>query len=513
MARKRGYFCISFIVMVALLATLLTAWAGGKPQAEKSFVQTPLLARPTVALDPINATFVGSRACQDCHAQEYKQWSASGHANMLRAVAPEIVKGDFNNQEIAYESVEVEDTNKNKVKITPKVRTETKDGKYFVSFLDADNSTANQTYEVVEVLGSLWEQQYYLKVGNKIFPSPVRWVNKDGQWRKAAFAPIWWVADGSTDGKPKIPAEMPGKQSVEFQCNGCHTTGFSAKKDEQGSYSFSRAEGGIGCENCHGAGSKHVAAQGQGSIINPAKLGTVQQEQICGQCHSRVTSKQDKDFSFPLGFKAGQTDLQDRAEFWTYSTKPTVNWPNEDAKKNRQQYHDLMKSGEMAKVPCTTCHLDHATSHKTSSLRVPRDQQCVSCHKAQATMFEGSLHAQKGVVCVDCHMAKMGNRTGATQKTPKEPFDVTAHTMSVITPQEAETFKMRSSCEKCHKDTEKLSKGASMLGTQQVVQQAIAKTSSAKTDVALKAKDNLYRVLLDGSMGVHNPEKTINLLK
>lgn len=144
---------------------------------------------------------------------------------------------------------------------------------------------------------------------------------------------------------------------------------------------------------------------------------------------------------FPLVFQAGQTDLQDRAEFWTYSTQPKVNWPNEDAKKNRQQYHDLMRSGGMAKVPCTTCHLDHSSQHMTSSLRVPRDQQCVGCHKSQAAMFEGSVHARNGVVCVDCHMSKMGNRAGATQKTPKDPFDVSAHTMRVITPQEADTFK------------------------------------------------------------------------
>lgn len=125
--------------------------------------------------------------------------------------------------------------------------------------------------------------------------------------------------------------------TVDYQCNGCHTTGYNAKKDDQGKYSFSRQEGGVGCEACHGPGSKHVAAQGQGGILNPAKLGTWQQEQLCGQGHSRVTSKQDKDFAFPLGFRVGQTDLQDKVEFWTYSTKPGNFWANEDANKNRQQ--------------------------------------------------------------------------------------------------------------------------------------------------------------------------------
>jgi len=511
--RELWSFRVVLITALTLLATLLSAWAGGKSQLEKDIIQTPLLTKPSVSLESMNATFVGSKACQECHTQEYTQWSASGHANMLRPVSPEIVKGDFNNLEIAYEGVEIEDANKNKIKISPKVKTERREGKLFVTLIDADNATANQSYEVVEVLGSLWEQQYYLKVGSKIFPSPIRWVNKDGQWRKAASSPMWWVADGTADGKPKMPTDMPGKQSVDFQCNGCHTTGFSAKKDAQGNYGFSRAEGGIGCENCHGPGSKHIASQGQGNIINPAKLGTTQQEQICGQCHSRVTSKQDKDFAFPLGFQPGRTDLQDRVEFWTYSTQPKVNWPNEDARKNRQQYHDLMRSGEMAKVPCTTCHLDHATSHMTSSLRISRDQQCVGCHKAQAAMYEDSVHAKKGIVCVDCHMAKMGNRAGATQKTPKDPFDVSAHTMRVVTPQEAETYNMRSSCEKCHKDAEKITKGGVLLGTQQATQQQINRMVSSKANVSPKMKDNVRMILLDGSLGAHNPEKAGMLLK
>lgn len=208
--------------------------------------------------------------------------------------------------------VEVEDANKTKVKLAPKVRTETKDGKYFVTLLDADNATASQSYEVVEVLGSLWEQQYYLKVGNKIFPSPVRWVNKDMQWRKAASASMWWVADGEVwmESRNCLRRYRASNRWI-FSATGATTTGFSAK-DDQGTYSFARQEGGIGCESCHGPGSKHVAAQGQGNIVNPAKLGTVQQEQLCGQCHSRVTSKQDKDFAFPLGF-SGWSDRSARS--------------------------------------------------------------------------------------------------------------------------------------------------------------------------------------------------------
>jgi len=514
------------LVVTTILAALGVGGGSAIMAMEKNnpqgFIKSSMpvsLAKPSSSVLAIEgATFTGSQACQDCHAKEYKEWAASGHANMLRPVSPGIVKGDFSGVEIAYEGVEVEDASKNKVKINPKVKTETKDGKYFVSLLDADSPANSQSYEVVEVLGSLWEQQYYIKVGDKVFPSPVRWVENDKQWRKAAFAPFWWVADGTSDGKPKTPEEMPAKQTVDYQCNGCHTTAFNAKKDEQGKYAFSRLEGGIGCEVCHGPASKHIAAQGQGGILNPAKLGTWQQEQLCGQCHSRVTSKQDKDFAFPLGFKIGQTDLQDRDEFWTYSTKPGNFWGNEDAKKNRQQYHDTMRSGHMAAgVTCSTCHLDHATVHQKSSLKLPREQQCIDCHTAQKVMFEGSTHAQKGVVCVDCHMSKMANRAGATQRTPKDPWDVTAHTMRVVTPEEADVFKMRSSCDKCHKDADRTTNGAKLMGARQEVlkkiQEVQGKATGSKTAATSVANDNLNLVLMDGSVGAHNPQKALQFLQ
>lgn len=517
-----------------LLAGLLTAalLAGGAAslEAHKNSPQPGAPAKNNAPMAGLSmastsvaflegATNIGSKACQQCHAQQFKEWAASGHANMLRPYSPDIVKGDFNGVEISYEGVEVEDADKNKAKINPKVKTETKDGRLFVTLLDADKPENTQTYEVVKVLGSLWEQQYYLKVGERTYPSPVRWVENDKQWRKAVFAPFWWVADGTPDGKPKAPGDMPAKQTVEYQCDGCHTTAYTAKKDDAGKYAFSRAEDGIGCEACHGPGSKHAAAPAKDNIANPAKLGTLQQEQLCGQCHSRVTSKQDKDFAFPLGYKVGQTDLQDRVEFWTYSTRPGNFWPNEDAKKNRQQYHDTMRSGHMAAgVTCSTCHLDHATVHQKASLKVPREQQCVGCHAAQKAMFEGSVHAQKGVVCVDCHMAKMGNRAGATQKTLKDPIDVTAHTMRPVSPSDATAYKMRSSCDKCHKEGD-LAASAQARG--QVRMQVLTRIgdvagavdgSKSGEAARLKAKDKLAAVTADGSVGAHNPQKALTLL-
>jgi hypothetical protein len=69
----------------------------------------------------------------------------------------------------------------------------------------------------------------------------------------------------------------------------------------------------IGCERCHGPGSKHVEAAKQkavaGSKLDPEHdrtwivhglkdLSLDQQNQICGQCHARVGNRDQRDLAF-----------------------------------------------------------------------------------------------------------------------------------------------------------------------------------------------------------------------
>ncbi len=497
-------------LVMGVCATHAVAAQGGKGEAKASPKQ--LLYKPAVSVaGQEGADFVGVKACAQCHTNEHAAWLKTGHANMLQPIRPELVKADFNDVEVAFEGVEVEDAQKNKTKINPKVRLHREGDDFQVILADADNPQNTQAYTVTEVLGGTWEQQFYIQVGKNVFPSPVRFVIKDGQWRKAAFASFWWVADGTPDGRPWRPEEMPARETTDMQCNGCHTTGFKVVKDDKGTYAFSMADRSITCEACHGPGSKHVAEPNKGNIANPSKLGTLQQEQLCGQCHIRVTNKKNKDLPYPTGFVAGMTDLQDRVEFWTYSTKPGNFFPNEDASKNRQQYHDTMRSDHVRSgVTCIACHGGHSPGMSMNLMRVDRSQACASCHPAQQAMFEGSAHQKKGVTCADCHMAKMGNRAGATQKTPKAPVDVTAHTMLPVLPGKADDYKMRSSCEGCHKDAQRNANGAKMQGLREVVAARVAALAAGKPTA--KQAEVLRLLREDGSLGAHNPEKAAKLL-
>ncbi len=502
-------------VLILLCAGAVFGFSGGAkkslPTAEK---------KKAVIVEGIkNANYVGSTACKECHQKEHADWKGTWHANMHRDIDTSIVKADFNNVEITYKDVEIETADKKKVKISPAIRLAKEGGKFAFTLIDKDNPANNQTYPIAYVLGGNWEQHFEAVASGMYYATPMRWVMADGQWRTKPFNDFWWIADGTPDGRPKKPEEMPLNQVGDAKCDACHTTGFKTSKDKaSGRWTAVKAELGISCEMCHGPGSNHVKSPGKDTIVNPTRLNALQQDQLCGQCHSRVTNKNEKDLAFPQDFFIGNTDLQDRVEFWTYSTKPKNFWPNDFASKNRQQYHDIQKSKHQnAGVTCITCHDAHSSKTGYAQVRGDKGMLCASCHTASAEMYAGSVMAKSGTNCSDCHAAKIANRSGSTRKT-KEHWDTTSHTFKVVMPHTAADYKMRSSCDSCHAGNIRDEKGAAMLKQQMEIKNKIEEVSAAvavyekKGKEATKAKNLLNAVLLDKSSGAHNYQKVMDML-
>lgn len=301
-------------------------------------------------------------------------------------------------------------------------------------------------------------------------------------------------------------------------CNGCHTTGFTIAKDKaSGTWKADIKELGVTCENCHGPGSKHIVAKTRETIVNPTRLNAIQQDQLCGRCHSRVTNSKEKDLSYPVRFLPGNTDLQERVKFWTYSSNPKNFWANGVSRKNRQQYHDVQFSGHTkAGVTCITCHDTHSTRKGEGLVRIGKNDLCIQCHGVNSEMYSGSAMARKGVGCIDCHMAKIANRSDATQKI-KEHWDVSSHTFAVVMPQSADRLKMRSSCDACHTGADRTAKGSAMTQQQAEIKTKIVEVETAiaaagKGKKAKEAGKLLVVVREDRSFGVHNPQKTLSLL-
>ena len=85
---------------------------------------------------------------------------------------------------------------------------------------------------------------------------------------------------------------------------------------------------GIGCERCHGPGSVHInerlSSPSEGSmdpsIVNPARLSTDRQMDVCEQCHLSASVSLLREGRDPFGFRPSEA-LEGHVALFTDTTK------------------------------------------------------------------------------------------------------------------------------------------------------------------------------------------------
>ena len=355
------------------------------------------------------AHFVGSAACQQCHAEVFARWSKTRMANVVRdpKVHPDAIIPDFS-------------------KADP-LLTFTKD-------------------DIAFVYGSRWKQRYFKKVGNEYFPLPAQWDITHKIWRPyhVADSADWWT--------PYYPD--PGdnsKRPTGPLCDGCHSVGFNIENK-------SVAEWNVGCERCHGAGSTHVEHPTRDNIINPGRMDYVHANDTCIQCHSQGQPLKNpiegKYYDWPVGYRVG-LNLSD---FWKLEPHELgkltfTHFPDGTARKNRMQGNDFVQSLMYTRgVTCFSCHDPHGTTNE-AMLRKPVNEVCTVCHGVNtqngphAPSIEAHTHhkaGSPGSQCVACHMPKIEQTIA--------DVNVSSHTFHFVTPVETDTLKIPNACNVCHQD-------------------------------------------------------------
>src|SRR5262249_15600542 len=147
---------------------------------------------------------------------------------------------------------------------------------------------------------------------------------------------------------PRKPVDMfktaivPPIRLTDAGCMGCHTTGSDFAPDANGHWQMRPgAEHGVGCERCHGPGSKHVEApKAPRCGRHPGPIGrglddlpSFQRSQMSPRCHAGMSNLnvllafpgQKKGAVHDRGFLPSHAHLPDRVRFWSFSGATTDN--------------------------------------------------------------------------------------------------------------------------------------------------------------------------------------------
>jgi predicted CXXCH cytochrome family protein len=402
--RSRGPFLIAALVAAAVIILSLFAIMGLTGGAVRT-----LVSRDS-APDP--ATFVGSETCAGCHTSEADRWRDSQHAHAMQHATEQTVLGDFSDASFDYYGVHS--------------RFFRKDGKFLV---ETDGPDGKLTIFEVKYTFGLDPLQQYLVV----FP--------DGRLQALSLA---WDARPNDKGGQRWFHLYPNEairhddplhwtklnQNWNFMCAGCHSTGVRKNYDAANDRFATRfAEIGVGCEACHGQGSRHVdwAHQQQswwpfGKPEDPAKglltrfderdgitwlpdprtgkpqrrIGpaTLRKEvETCGLCHARRGE-------FSEDWVPGRW-LSD-----THVVSPIARGLYHDDGQMQDEVYNYgsFKQSRMfaAGVTCSDCHDPHSAKLVASG-----DNVCTQCHAADTYASARHSHheqVKEPIGCASCHM-------------------------------------------------------------------------------------------------------------
>jgi len=353
------------------------------------------------------------------------------------------------------------------------------DGKYFITMVNRLNPEDPNSPAHLEVKllygGAVHDQRYivsapaslgdrpgwYTLLRYNLSGSDARLNRQRRVWGDYKFY-LWWNAGsdanyGTTD--DVIEAPPVNQNTIQTMCASCHFNGWERYQDQATGQYLARAvndiggalnidddpemdEINIGCENCHGPGSEHVANAGRSRfIVNPKLLSAERSSVVCGRCHDRRQGYGGQVLGYTQALSI-EGELArpgiSRHELLTKYTDPVKKgptmrgsdteyniWPDDvHSSKPHQQYSDFLKSkmhrNDRLLVTCSDCHDLHGGTPNSRWLihdqNDPNSPLCQRCHEVEINdhmqMKLGATMKGHLTRCIDCHMAPTANTGG-----------------------------------------------------------------------------------------------------
>ncbi len=352
-------------------------------------------------------------------------------------------------------------------------------GQYYITMINTLNPQDPNSPAHLEIKllygGAVHDQRYIVSVPPGLGDRPgwytVLRYNMTGRdnrmsrtrrvWQDYKFY-LWWSGGGDAQygtSDDVFTAPPVNENTVQTMCAGCHLTGWERYEDSATGQLLVRAvndpggamnidddpemdEINIGCENCHGPGSEHVAnAPRSRFIVNPAYLSAERSSALCGRCHDRRQGYGGPTLGYTQALnQAGELARPgiSRHTLITEYTDPIKKgptmpgpgranniWPDDiHSSRPHQQYSDFLKStmyrNDRLLVTCSDCHDLHGGTPNPRWLihdaDDPASPLCQRCHAVDVlSHMETKLNStMKGELtrCIDCHMPGTANGGG-----------------------------------------------------------------------------------------------------
>ncbi len=361
-------------------------WLWHKPESNNK--ATPVSAKDSDQADAsfvpavnLNAEFVGTESCAECHAGECESFAKTGHSRSLSGVnaALEPADGEFHHSESGRHYRVYRDGET--LRHMESIRNEQGD-----EVVLAD-------HPVSMVVGSGNHARTYL-------------VESDGFYMESPLT--WYASKNAWAISPGFEVNNPGfSRAIYVECFFCHSGQVEAVEGNRGRIQIH--EHAVNCERCHGPGSAHVefhreqegnAGKYVATIVNPGKLSRARNEAICAQCHLHGDAEVDVQGKSLVDFKPGAALSEYQLHYSLQSEDASMSIVGHVEQLRRSQCYQQNES-----MSCITCHDPHSKPAPEDRVEYYR-AKCVACHTNEACKMPRNARLAKSAQddCVSCHM-------------------------------------------------------------------------------------------------------------